>query len=127
MDLDLRYVTESSIENVLEPAIKLDLFDLTSKGHLGPSVSCNFSLVEGQAVTFVLRTPPKHVYPEATKPSQKKAEDLGIPFDSMYPSLVYSVNSDTMAYRLRRVGRDRFEFTCSRRPLADEGDSLTYN
>lgn len=84
LDLDLRYVTESSIENVPEPVIKFDLLDLTNKGHLGPSVSCNFTLVEGQAVTFVLRTPSKHVYSEAVRPSKEKAEQLGVPFESQY-------------------------------------------
>ena len=82
MDLDLRYVTESSIENVPEPEIKLDLFDLSKKGHLGPSVQSEFTLVEGQAVTFILRTPPKHAYPEAVKPSKEKAAQLGVPFES---------------------------------------------
>ena len=83
MELDLRYVTESSIENVPEPEIKLGLFDLMNKGHLGESVQCEFKLIEGQAVTFILRSPPKHAYPDAVKPSKEKAEQLGISFESM--------------------------------------------
>ena len=82
MDLDLRFVPESSLENVPEPAVRLELFDLMHKGHLGLSVQAEFTLVEGQAVTFVLRTPPKHAYPDAVRPSKEKAEQLGVPFES---------------------------------------------
>ncbi|EKM53302.1 glycoside hydrolase family 15 protein, partial [Phanerochaete carnosa HHB-10118-sp] len=83
MELDLRYVTESSIENVPEPEIELELFDLTRKGHLGISVQSEFTLVEGQSVTFILRTPPKHAYPDAVKPSKEKARQLGVPFEKL--------------------------------------------
>lgn len=82
LNLDLRYVTESSLENVPEPTIDLQLFNLTSKGHLGPSVECEFELQEGQAVTFVLRVPPDHTYPDAVRPSKEKADELGVPYES---------------------------------------------
>lgn len=84
LNLDLRYVPESSLDNVPEPKIELELLDLTKKGHLGPSVSCEFELREGQAVTFVLRTPPDHAYPDAVKPSEEKAERLGVGFESAF-------------------------------------------
>ncbi|KIP11307.1 glycoside hydrolase family 15 protein [Phlebiopsis gigantea 11061_1 CR5-6] len=83
MNLDLRYVSESSLDNVREADIKFDLLDLTGKGHLGPSVSCNFTLVEGQAVTFILRQPPNHPYPAAVRPSKEKAEELGVPLEKL--------------------------------------------
>lgn len=83
MDLDLRYVPESSLDNVPEPEVKLELFDLMHKGHIGLSVQAQFTLVEGQAVTFVLRTPPKHAYPDAVRPSKEKAEQLGVPFEKL--------------------------------------------
>lgn len=82
LDLDLRYVSESSLENVPAPDITLKILDLTKKGHLGRSVCSDFELVEGQAVTFILRTPPKHAYPDAARPSKEKAEALGVPFES---------------------------------------------
>lgn len=82
LDLDLRYVSESTLDAVPEPFIELRLLDLTSKGHLGPSVQCEFELQEGQVVTFILRTPPDHKYPDAVRPSKEKAEELGVPFES---------------------------------------------
>ena len=80
--LDLRYVPESLLDNVPEPTIKLGLLDLEKKGHKGLSVECDFELVEGQAVTWILRTPPTHKYPEETRPSKVKAEQLGVSFES---------------------------------------------
>ncbi|KAF7368681.1 Glycoside hydrolase family 15 protein [Mycena venus] len=56
--LDLRYVPESTMANVALPEIKLDLLDLSEKGHLGLGVQTEMTLEEGQCVTFVLRTPP---------------------------------------------------------------------
>ena len=94
LDLDLRYVPDSSLENVPEPDIKLEILDLQSKGHLGLSVCCQFELVEGQAVTFILRTPPKHAYPDAVKPSKEKADQLGVPFESMRPGSAIFYSTD---------------------------------
>ncbi|ESK89076.1 glycoside hydrolase family 15 protein [Moniliophthora roreri MCA 2997] len=56
--LDLRYVTDTSLDNVSEPEISLQLLDLSAKGHKGPGVYAKLDLSEGQVVTFVLRTPP---------------------------------------------------------------------
>ena len=84
LDLDLRFVPESSLDNVSSPEIQLEMLDLREKGHLGLSVFSECELVEGQAVTFILRTPPKHAYPDAVRPSKAKAEELGVPFDSMW-------------------------------------------
>ena len=82
LDLDLRFVPESSLENIPIPSVDLEILDLVNKGHLGPSVYSEFELVEGQAITFILRTPPKHTYPDAVRPSKEKAEQLGVPFES---------------------------------------------
>ncbi|KAJ7674021.1 glycoside hydrolase family 15 protein [Mycena polygramma] len=58
MALDLRYVPESTMANVAPPSVNLNLLDLSHKGHLGLGVQAEMTLVEGQCVTFVLRTPP---------------------------------------------------------------------
>ncbi|KAJ7087909.1 glycoside hydrolase family 15 protein [Mycena belliarum] len=58
LTLDLRYVPESTVANVPSPALELALLDLYEKGHLGFAVEAEFTLVEGQCVTFILRTPP---------------------------------------------------------------------
>lgn len=82
MDLDLRFVPESSLENVPEPDVRLALLDLAARGHRGPAVCTEFTLVEGQVVTFILRSPPRHAYPDAARPSKERAEQLGVPFES---------------------------------------------
>ncbi len=96
LELDLRYVVESSLDNVPNPEVTLDLLDLMNKGHLGPSVCSEFEMVEGQSVTFVLRTPPKHTYPGAAHPSKEKANELGVSFESK-----------------RRVLESLFRFNCN--------------
>jgi hypothetical protein len=81
--LDLRYVPESTMDNVPVPTIDLQLSDQTqSKGLLGLGASCELNLAEGQAVTFVLRTPPDYSPPTEIKLSEQKAEELGVPLDS---------------------------------------------
>lgn len=56
--LDLRYVVESTVDNVAAPSVDLSPSDLSAKGHLGLAVTCDLNLTEGQCVAFVLRTPP---------------------------------------------------------------------
>lgn len=83
LDLDLRYVAESTIDNVPVPEVNLDLLDLSSKGHLGPAACCNLSLQEGQRVTFVLRIRPERDFPTKLKPTQSHADELGVSLESM--------------------------------------------
>lgn len=52
LSLDLRYVPEATAEGVIPPIVNLQLFDLKSRGHLGPGVSCDMILEEGQAVWY---------------------------------------------------------------------------
>ncbi|KIY45458.1 glycoside hydrolase family 15 protein [Fistulina hepatica ATCC 64428] len=66
LTVDLRYVVESTLDAV-EPSIVLSLLDLSSKGHLGPAVSADLRLTEGQCVTFILRNFPKEPRPGATQ------------------------------------------------------------
>ena len=57
--LDLRYIVETTDTTTCNlPVVELASLDLTSKGHLGYGATTSLSLSEGQAVTFVLRTPP---------------------------------------------------------------------
>ncbi|KAJ3759693.1 glycoside hydrolase family 15 protein [Lentinula raphanica] len=58
LTLDLRYVTDSLLDNVRPPEVSLNLLDLSAKGHKGPAASAEMILHEGQVVTFVLRSPP---------------------------------------------------------------------
>lgn len=68
LNLDLRYIVENTTEHCQPPSIELSTLDLTSKGHKGLAAYASLQLTEGQAVTFVLRTPPD----EHEKPSVEK-------------------------------------------------------
>lgn len=64
--LDLRYVSEvneasTECDHITAPEITLEILDLSKKGHKGFAAQSNFTLREGQCVTFVLRTPPTKV------------------------------------------------------------------
>jgi hypothetical protein len=59
LTLDLRFIAESVMDCVPPPAVELCTLDLRPQGHKGISISADLDLVEGQIVTFVLRTPPK--------------------------------------------------------------------
>ncbi|KAG6914668.1 hypothetical protein DXG01_016028 [Tephrocybe rancida] len=63
--LDLRYIAEKTGDAAEVPSVALGTLDLTSKGHKGLAAYAGLQLSEGQAVTFVLRTPPEdgHVAP----------------------------------------------------------------
>ncbi|KAF9448768.1 glycoside hydrolase family 15 protein [Macrolepiota fuliginosa MF-IS2] len=56
--LDLRYVPERTMEDTEIPVVHLTTLDLSAKGHKGLAVQAFIQLVEGQAVTFILRNPP---------------------------------------------------------------------
>ncbi|CDO72280.1 Glycoside Hydrolase Family 15 protein [Trametes cinnabarina] len=83
LNLDLRYTAESTLENVAEPVVKLNLLDLKAQGHRGPGVWSHLDLKEGQIVTFVLRTPPDVKLPPQAQPSREAAQELGIPYEKL--------------------------------------------
>lgn len=58
LTLDLRYIAEKTIDEVDIPVVHLTTLDLSAKGHKGLAAQAFISLVEGQAVTFILRNPP---------------------------------------------------------------------
>ncbi|KAF8662097.1 hypothetical protein AX16_001207 [Volvariella volvacea WC 439] len=77
LNLDLRYVAESTIDSVEPPQVSFSALDLSHKGHKGLAVQTELSLVEGQCVTFVLRTPPSKVQTQraGSVPPNKNDED----------------------------------------------------
>jgi hypothetical protein len=89
LTLDLRYIAECSADTVSAadasglrpPVVDFAKLDLSAKGHLGEGVSCDLDLIEGQTVTFVLRTPPEKSTHRA-KPTQEQADAVGIPLES---------------------------------------------
>lgn len=93
LELDLRYVSEVTFDNVPTPEVKIDYLDLTQKGHLGPSACCDFSLTEGQRVTFVLRICPDKKAPAEPKPTQELADTLDVPLERRFSVYQLSVSS----------------------------------
>jgi hypothetical protein len=124
LSLDLRYVVETAEEqgtdgcHVPLPKVEINIVDLGERGHLGPAVTAEATLVrhlypwslirisadstlqlEGQIITWVLRTPPhadiegltpnqevdgRQVgVPTAVVPSTAKAHKLGVPLDRL--------------------------------------------
>lgn len=83
LELDLRYVSEATLDNLPEPEVNIDYLDLLKEGHLGPAVCCNLSLVEGQRVTFILRICPERVGAPEARPTQELADRLGIPLEAL--------------------------------------------
>ncbi|PVF92804.1 glycoside hydrolase family 15 protein [Serendipita vermifera] len=84
LNLDLRYVTASSLDDIKPPEVVFEVMDLQGKGHLGPSVSVNLDLHEGQIVTFILRTPPEERPIPQAIPKLSTAEEYHVSFDGTY-------------------------------------------
>ncbi|KAF9778574.1 glycoside hydrolase family 15 protein [Thelephora terrestris] len=99
LSLDFRYISESVIDGVPAPEVDIQLLDLTKRGHLGLSASIDLNLIEGQVVTFVLRSiSPSQVKRDLESqspglgmeqalqkviPSPKVAEELGIDYKTL--------------------------------------------
>ena len=81
LSLDLRYVSECQGDVAAAP-VELELLDLSERGHLGLGVCSDLNLVEGQVVTFVLRTPPESGPPPSARPTRQRAKQLGVPMQS---------------------------------------------
>ncbi|BGP31766.1 hypothetical protein JCM10296v2_003540 [Rhodotorula toruloides] len=79
VNLDLRWVIsegEHPKDGVEPPKVELDYLDLSERGHKGLGVIAQFTLHEGQSVTFVLREPPKE---ETSETSGEGSRTANIP------------------------------------------------
>jgi len=88
LNLDLRYLSWSSDTCVSDPSIKLNVESLKNRELLGPSVTSEFELEEGQAVYFVFREVGKWEYSteehqKVANPNEKRAEELGVPMQAL--------------------------------------------
>jgi len=82
LTMDLRFIAESVVDGVPSPSVDLQILDLTPHGHKGLSISVDLDLVEGQAVTFVLRTPPKATKEQFSASSTREEfEQPGVSFE----------------------------------------------
>ncbi|BGP55296.1 hypothetical protein JCM8202_000628 [Rhodotorula sphaerocarpa] len=117
VDLDLRWVVADSDHPMDEhplPEVKLDLLDLSDRGHQGLGVTTKFKLYEGQKVTFVLREPPtsksagetsgegpKHpTVPDRAKGQMSETQPTSASDPPLTQSMVDRVFHDTTAYWL---------------------------
>ncbi|KIJ57485.1 hypothetical protein HYDPIDRAFT_120581, partial [Hydnomerulius pinastri MD-312] len=72
LNLDLRFVAESTPENVPTPKVDLEYLDLSGKGHLGSATSCNLVLSEGQRDTLA----------SALRMDQERTDKLGVSLET---------------------------------------------
>jgi hypothetical protein len=89
LTMDLRFIAESVVDGVPSPSVDLQILDLTPQGHKGLSICVDLDLVEGQVVTFVLRTPPKATkeqYNAGSAKEQSEQQELGVSFDREFDS-----------------------------------------
>ena len=94
LTLDLRYIAEATADaasaGVATPRVQLRRLDLSARGHKGPGVFAEMDLIEGQVVTFILRTPPDEVGAAEGREqashhevSHDRARELGIPLERL--------------------------------------------
>jgi hypothetical protein len=62
--------------------VSLETLNLSAKGHLGLAAQAEFTLVEGQRVTFVLRIVPEHKGDGRSCVDEGQAELLGVDYHS---------------------------------------------
>ncbi|KAG2128690.1 glycoside hydrolase family 15 protein [Suillus clintonianus] len=80
LTLDLRFLSESLLDNVPAPEVTLETLNLSAKGHLGLAAQTELTLVEGQRVTFVLRIAPEQKGDGKPGVDAEQAEMLGVDF-----------------------------------------------
>ncbi|KAG1739448.1 glycoside hydrolase family 15 protein [Suillus paluster] len=86
LTLDLRFVSESLLDNVAVPEVSLETLDLSAKGHLGLAAKTELTLVEGQRLTFVLRIAPECKGDGGPGVDGEQAEMLGVNFEKLMAS-----------------------------------------
>ncbi|KAI5453257.1 hypothetical protein NCC49_006280 [Naganishia albida] len=88
--LDLRYYVDTHDEAVPGPRISLSVTDMSDRGLLGPAVTSDFELEEGQCVIFIMRqyrdqakNYKSQAHAEAAKPSQEKADRMNVDMETL--------------------------------------------
>lgn len=71
-----------------KPCIQLKVEDFSHRGLLGPAITSEFELEEGQSITFVLREVGDWQYANAehqrvANPNPQRAETLGVPLSTL--------------------------------------------
>ncbi|CCA76666.1 related to glycosyl hydrolase, family 15 [Serendipita indica DSM 11827] len=124
LKLDLRYVADSTLDDVPVPEINFEILYLPEKGHLGPGAHVDLKLKEGQVVTFFLRTPPKEPPVPHAIPKFETAKEFNVTFESIVEGanklrarddpiltkrLADGLLKDTNEYWQQWIGRSTYE------------------
>lgn len=129
LHLDLRYFEGSTDTCTTDPHIKLEIEDLSSRGLLGPAISSNFELEEGQTITFVLReyqTPKYHTdeHEKRANPNAERAAELGVDMSTLIAGaqvlrpdddpmitekLLHDLQENTIVYWQRWIGKSKYK------------------
>jgi hypothetical protein len=80
LTLDLRYITDSELENIPTPSVSLKPLNLTNKEHKGFGVNADLFVEEGQVITFILRSLPEKGASNIGQPTRLQADRLRVPF-----------------------------------------------
>jgi len=88
LKLDLRYITWSEDKCNDDPKIEMMVEDIPERKLLGPAISADFVLEEGQVVVFIMRQVEEWEYANAehrkvANPHPERADTLGIPLDEL--------------------------------------------
>ncbi|CCA76689.1 related to glycosyl hydrolase, family 15, partial [Serendipita indica DSM 11827] len=124
LKLDLRYVADSTLDDVPVPEINFEILYLPEKGHLGPGAHVDLKLKEGQVVTFFLRTPPREPPVPHAIPKFETAKEFNVTFESIVEGanklrarddpiltkrLADGLLKDTNEYWQQWIGRSTYE------------------
>ncbi|KAJ9121770.1 hypothetical protein QFC22_002392 [Naganishia vaughanmartiniae] len=125
--IDLRYYIDTVDEDIPGPAIKLDITDMSERGLLGPAITSEFELDEGQCVIFVLRqyvnqakNYKSEAHAEAAKPTQEKADRLNVDMDTLLagvtqlrpdgdPIINRVSDAETVNFWQRWIGKSKYK------------------
>ncbi|ORY26126.1 Six-hairpin glycosidase-like protein [Naematelia encephala] len=88
LKLDLRHLGWSNDDGVQDPSIDLKVETISQRALLGPAITADFELEEGQCVVFVLREVGDFEYTNAeqkkvSNPNPEYAETLGVPLSRL--------------------------------------------
>ncbi|KAM0787591.1 hypothetical protein ACM66B_003660 [Microbotryomycetes sp. NB124-2] len=117
VDLDLRFVASNGHRDHV-PEVKLELLDLSDRGHKGLGVTSTFTLEEGQSVTFILREPPQPTTSGVVKECDAAPDHSGDRGENrattdqdpiLSSDLVNRLFQDTTTYWIKWVSQCRYD------------------
>ncbi|KAK4686635.1 hypothetical protein P7C73_g3488, partial [Tremellales sp. Uapishka_1] len=129
LTIDLRYTLYSSDECVSNPKIEFKVEDLPKRGLLGPAITAEFELEEGQVIEFVLRQTGDFSYEsdehqKIANPDKVRSDETSIPLPVLVKAseelrppknplltkeLIDHLIKDTQLYWQDWIGKSRYK------------------